>query len=771
MIQKKKQFIEYILDQFFSLFDRYPREYFIAAFFWFFFLSIISETFSYTVINRQFYTDLAYKQQVWEVEVPVARGTIYSSTGDESTVLATSVELNDLAIDPKVPWDKEELLRYLTGVVYKELCYLQSSEECYENLLKYLRVLEILDYEFDEIYIKSIIEKQLREKISQERVTSVLVTENMDAESAVIIGWLRFPWVYINGTNLYVNPEEITSESVVAKEFSRILWWNQKEYEFSIRKRELRYIPILNKISLLSSDEITQHIEEESQAIKQGILEEEDSIWGFMILTPHAQRIYPEWEVGAQVVWFLSNDGNGNYGIEGNFNDILKWAHEQLVSRKDIRGRTIDPLSSWDQEWRNQGADIYTSIDRNIQRKVEKYLEAGVKEYGANRGTAIVMDPYTGNIIAMANYPTFDPNSPWDVYEIEKVSYIEYPNPVTDLLGRAVFVEDIEKWDKYIYDGKEIYLREAERSEYGDFTKVKYKYKNDYGAGVYKNDAISSLYEPGSIMKAITVATWIDTGEMSPSDMYQDDMKVTIDNFTIKNASGKCAGYNSFAHALNYSCNVWMIRIVQRLGKALFYHYFQLFGFGEITGITLQWEVYSKLIPYEKWSRAQLFTSSYGLWVSVTPLQMVTAYSVIANGGVYVKPKIINSINYGDGKIVEYKPETSHRVIKESTAKTVSELLQDGVENGVAQNARVPWYSVAGKTGTAQIAYKWWYEVGTASTVGSFVGFWPVEDPKFVIVVKIERPRNSVFGWETSAFIFAKIAKDLFDYYGIPKKE
>jgi len=191
-------------------------------------------------------------------------------------------------------------------------------------------------------------------------------------------------------------------------------------------------------------------------------------------------------------------------------------------------------------------------------------------------------------------------------------------------------------------------------------------------------------------MKAITVSTGIDTGEIKAGDMYQDDMQVKIDNFTIKNDSAKCGGYHSFAHALNYSCNVGMIRIAQRIGKALFYNYFELFGFNSLTNISLQGEVYSKLIPYEKWSTAQLFTSSYGLGVSVTPLQMATAYSAIANGGVYVKPKIINKIEYPDGKVVEYKPEITHRVIKESTAKTVTNLLVDGVNNGVAKRGAVP---------------------------------------------------------------------------------
>jgi len=214
----------------------------------------------------------------------------------------------------------------------------------------------------------------------------------------------------------------------------------------------------------------------------------------------------------------------------------------------------------------------------------------------------------------MANYPSYDLNNYWDVYELEKVRYSKYPDPKIDLLGYPVFVEDFENGTKYYYDNKEIYLREASREELWDITLVKYKYKNDFWAQVYKNDAISALYEPGSIMKAITVAVWLDTWEINKHSMYMDKGELTIDKFTIKNVSDKCLWYNSFAHALNYSCNVWMIRIVQRAWKVLFHQYLNEFWFWELTKIDLHWEVFSKIKPWERWSQAQLLTSSYWLW-------------------------------------------------------------------------------------------------------------------------------------------------------------
>jgi len=757
------------IDTFFDVFDRYPREYFIFGFFVLFLFAILKETFSYTVLNYDFYEELAYKQQVGEVEIPVARGTIFSATAS-GTVLSTSVDLNDLAIDPQIEWDLAALSTYLTNIVYKELCFLKPSDECYENMLKYLRKLEIIWFSNEESYIKSILGPYITKKISQTKMTSVMIAESIENESATSLFSLGLPWIYINNNNVYANPEEIVSQQWTAQSIAEVLWLDSEQVSHSLRQRDLRYIPIINKISLSLSDDIRQMIIEESQAVRQGILESSNSIGNFIILTPHPQRIYPEWEVGAQIIGFLDNQADGHYGLEWRFNELLRGASGQMVSRKDIQWRIIDPISLNRDTLTGQGVDIYTTIDRNVQKKVEKLLEAGVEKYQANRWTVVVMNPKNGAVIAMANYPTFNPNSPGDVYELEKVNYVDYPTPETDLLGRTVFIEDNERGDKYYYDGKEIYLRSADREEYADYELTKFKYKNDYGAWVYKNDAISGLYEPGSIMKAVTVAVGLDTGEINTSELYNDIWKVTIDNFTIKNDSSKCLGYHTFGHALSFSCNVWMIRIAQRVWEALFHQYFDEFGFNDITDISLDGEEYSSIGAYEKWSKARLFTSSYGLGISVTPLQMATAYSVIANGGIYIKPRVIDSLQFSDGKQVQYGEESLRRVIKESTSQEVSRMLVDGVESWVAGNGRVEWYSVAGKTGTSQIAFRWRYEVGNAATNASFAGFWPAEDPQFVIVVKLERPRTSTYGGATSAFIFADIAKELFQYYGIPKK-
>ncbi|QFR39381.1 penicillin-binding protein 2 [Candidatus Gracilibacteria bacterium 28_42_T64] len=750
-------------------FDGCNRIYVIAVFFVLFFLIIIYNLFAYTVLNYSFYNQLADRQQIGEVTVPVTRGTIYSST-NQGTILGTSLNLYNIAIDPKMEGNKDKLQKFLTEVSYKQLCYLNSKKECYKNLLKFLRVLEIEDFRKDELLIKDLISAYLTPKLNQTKVNSVFIDKELDNEEITQIINLGIKGLYPSGQFLYVNPEEIDSDEYASKELSSILGMTEKKIKHLIRKRELRYIPVLNKLSISVSEYIKNYLEEENIALKNGILDRINSIGNFIILTPNPHRYYPEKEVGSQLIGFVDSEGVGHYGIEGYFDDILKGNNGKIVSKKDVLGRIINPIDLKKEDFIGEGIKIHSTIDRNIQKKVETILENGVKRYRANKGTIVVMEPKTGRVLSIANYPTYNLNNYGDVYELEKVRFSKYPDPKVDLLGFPVFVEDKENGDKFYYDSKEILLRRAVREELGENALVKYKYKNDFGPQVYKNDAISSLYEPGSIMKALTVAIGIDTGEINRYSMYMDKGELTIDSFTIKNVSDKCLGYHSFAHALNFSCNVGMIRIVQRIGKVLLHQYFTDFGFNELTGITLEGEVFSQVTPWEKWSRAKLFTSSYGLGVSVTPLQMASSYSTLVNGGIYIKPRIIDYIEFSNNKVIKYKKELERRVIKESTSKIIVSMLVSSAKDGAAKNGNVLGYSVGGKTGTSQIPYKGIYEKGVGSTIASYAGFGPAEDPKFVIIVKLDRPRTNNFGGQTAAFVFNDVASYLFDYYEIPRR-
>lgn len=761
----KKNWIDKIIKKLNNL----TRENIIFIIFIFWVIIIISKTFSYTVLNHDFYKSLADKQQIWEVEIPVTRGNLYSSNG---TIFATSINKNDLAIDPTIDWDLWKLTVYLRDLVFKELCESNSKKKCYEGVLKFVKKLEIEDFTMDEEYIKWLIFERLKKKLSEKKVTSVLIYEKLSDYAVKNIQDLFIQGIYITDNNLYVNPEEIIDIKNVALTLSKYIDIPILRLEYLLRKREKKYIPIIKKLSIDWFEELKWYMDDEKDAIKKWFLSKQEAISNFIILDPYPQRYYPEKSIWSQIIWFIDSLWVWHYWIEWYFNDILKWNDWYIISRKDINWRIIDPISLklWDSMW--EWARIHTTIDRNVQKKVEELLEKWVKKFLANRWTVVVMNPKTWEIISMANYPSYDPNFPWDVYEMEKVTWGKYPNPIEDLKWIDVYTIDNKLWKEYFYDWKKLLLRKVTLDELGNTSVIKFKYKNDFWPWVYQNSAISALYEPGSIMKAFTVAIWIDSWEINYYDTYKDNKnKVTIGNYEIKNVSSKCMWDNvTFAHALNYSCNVWMLRIAQKYWPAISYEYLNNFGFSEKTGINLEWEVTSVIRDFRDWSRAELFTKSYWLWISVTALQMATAYSVLVNGGLYIKPHIIDYIKFPNGKKVEFKKEIERRVIKEQTSKIIIDLLHDSIVWWVAKRWNVEWYNIWWKTWTSQIAKNWWYEKWVASTYWSYAWFWPIEDPKFVIIVKLERPRMWWWYWgTTSSYIFKDIAKYLLNYYEIPK--
>ncbi len=583
--------------------------------------------------------------------------------------------------------------------------------------------------------------------------------------------WSGTTFGVINNS-LYVDPTNIGgNKDILVTRLMNTLSLSKEELDFKLTKRTIRCVKIPRKIAISTRDMIDTRIKAEKVNIAQWRMLDNDSIFHFFILEANPTRFYPEKNMGGQIVGFVDNENEGKYWVEGYFNEELKGKEWAKIAKKDISGRTIGSFDLGEKKMVN-GTDIKLTIDRNIQKEVTSILMQGVKDFKANKGSVVIMDPKTGAIVSMVSYPDFDPNNFGDVYELEKVSYAKYPNPSFDLLGIPLFVEDSEKWTPIMVGKKKIALRNATESEIGNRAIPKYKYKNMLGPGVYEADPVSSLYEPGSVFKAITTAIAIDTWDIKPSDTYTDKGYVEIDKYKIKNVSNECIGRHTYSHALDWSCNVGMIDIVQKIGKSLFYKYINDFGFGQKTNITLEWEVFGKIDPYEKWARVKLFTMSFWQGIAATVLQMASAYSALANGGIYMQPYIVDSLTLADGTVVKNTPTPLRRVIKEETSKQIIAMLTEGAKVGFARWGSVEGYDVAGKTGTSQIASKGKYEVGEAGhTITSYGGFAPASNPKFVMIVKIERPRSAQYAETTSSAIWSKIAKYLFNYYGIPKSQ
>ena len=420
------------------------------------------------------------------------------------------------------------------------------------------------------------------------------------------------------------------------------------------------------------------------------------------------ERYYPEGKLAAQVVGFVgkTEEGRdiGRYGIEGYWQEELAGSSGFFEGIRSAKGYSI-PLAGKVFEKAQDGVNITLTIDRTLQYKACERLRAGMEEYEATSASLIIMDPRTGAIRAMCSLPDFDPNT-----------YNE--------------VESIE---------------------------------------VYNNTTIFTPYEPGSIFKPITMAAAINEERLSPDTVFYDSgAKEGICQKPIRNADLKIYKDQTMTGVLENSINTGMVYVVEQLGKKQFLQYIEKFGFGTKEGIALDSEISGKIdaLSIKKGDDIDCYaaTASFGQGITATPLQMVTAFSVIANGGSFMKPFIVERISYPDGRVEETKPKKVREVLTQRTAALVSGMLVNVVDGGHAKGASVPGYYVAGKTGTAQIAGEGGY---TNETNHSFIGFAPVDDPKFVMIVKYEKPQRR-FSASTAAPVFGDIAEFLLQYYSVP---
>ena len=410
------------------------------------------------------------------------------------------------------------------------------------------------------------------------------------------------------------------------------------------------------------------------------------------------KRFYPQGTLGAHVIGFVLDDGlKGALGVEGAFNDTL-------VGRVlDLSVSNVPFGLPEDRPAEQRGQDIVLTLDRDVQFWVESELEAAVEEFSAFRGTIIVMDPRNGDVLALANYPSIDPN---------RFLEIEDPNLLI-------------------------------------------------------NPAINATYEPGSLMQVLTVASALDKGTITPFWTYNDKALLEIGGRDIWNRRFQANGTTDAATILTRSLNVGAATIAIQMGPADFYSSMRAFGLGQATGVGLHAEERGELkIPGDTdWSESYLGFNSFGQYVEVTSMQMITAFSAIANDGIMRQPRIVRQVIGEDG-VEEARPATVRRVVSSETAKLIKEMMVRVIREG-SPEAFLRGYTVAGKPGTAHISTAVGNEEGPNSTIVSFVGFLPADEPQAVIMIKLDRP-DLYYGYEVAAPIFRRVANRLVILLEIP---
>jgi cell division protein FtsI/penicillin-binding protein 2 len=423
----------------------------------------------------------------------------------------------------------------------------------------------------------------------------------------------------------------------------------------------------------------------------------------YVFITPAPQRYYPQEQLASHLIGFVNRERQGFYGLESYYDTWL--AADQAVAYTLKPQKSLESLSPLALRYLPSPAnkDLVLTIDSAIQWIVEDELRRGLEKFKAEGGTIIVIEPKSGAILGMASLPDYDPNRYADA-----------------------------KFEQFL------------------------------------DPALSEQYEPGSVFKIVTFAAGLDTGVITPTRIMTDPGSITVGGRIIFNSQrvgyGRITAVDAFARSLN----VVTAEVAQQVGALDFYDYVRRFGFGAPTEVDLAGEVPGslKMPGNENWSLSDLGTNSFGQGLAVTPLQMINAVASIANGGVLMRPYVVQA-RLHDGMVLETEPTVIHTTMKPDKAREMAAMMVDVVEIG-NQAAIIEGYKVAGKSGTAQIPEGGRYLEDAVNA--SFVGFAPADDPAFAIIVMLKRPDPKISQWASynAAPIFAQVMTRLLEYANIP---
>jgi cell division protein FtsI (penicillin-binding protein 3) len=481
--------------------------------------------------------------------------------------------------------------------------------------------------------------------------------------------------------SIYANPRLIKAPLSLSKKLSEILDLPSSFFKKRLQKKKF-FVWIKRRIL-------------PSQAKKIKRLK----IPGLGIVS-ETKRFYPNKELLGHVLGFSGLDSQGLAGIELSFDTQLKGTSKEAQCLRDALGRIIFAHGLIKQE-KTQGNNIVLTIDKNIQYITEQELKAAIQTFEAKSGIAIVMEPNSGEILAMATYPGINPN------KIPKNKYL------------------------------------------------------------WRNRAITDVFEPGSTFKVFTVAAALDSNTISPEDQFYCEGGIM--NFAGKRIRDiHKMEWATVQEIIKESSNIGITKISEKLGKQKLYQYLKKFGFGEKTGISLPGEAKGLLRTPDKWYEIDIATIAFGQGVSVSALQLVTAVSAIANGGLLLKPLIVRQILDPEGKIIQtYKKEVKRRVISETTSEMLKKMMESVTEEGTGTQAAIKGFKVAGKTGTAQkpdlIAGGYKKDAWTSC----FIGFVPSKEPKIAMAIIIDEPIIHHYGGIVAAPVFRRIGEKILAWWGI----
>ncbi|MCX7921312.1 MAG: penicillin-binding transpeptidase domain-containing protein [Clostridia bacterium] len=505
------------------------------------------------------------------------------------------------------------------------------------------------------------------------------------------------------------NPQVIkkTKQNIdgMAEKLSEILEMD-KETVLKKLKKSSRYEWIKRKIDKDVGDKVRKWVQDEKI---QGIYIDEDT-----------KRFYPNRNLAAHVIGFTNTDNDGIFGMEKVMEKYLKGVPGKILSEVDAGGLEV-PFKEEKHIEAQDGANVYLTIDETIQYFAQKAMDKAIADNNVlNGAAAIVMDPRNGEILALVSKPDFDPNDPRGA-----------PAGVDPATWKGYTAEDVKL------------LSET----------------------VWRNKVVTDTYEPGSTFKAITSSAGLEEGAITPESPV-NDFTVTVGGRKINCWKPNAHGNETFEQGVFNSCNPVFVRLAQGLGIDKFYSYIKAFGFYDKTGIDLPGEATG--IIHKRPSEVDMAVASFGQRFTITPIQLITAYAAIANGGKLIKPHLVKEVTDVEGNVIKkYEPEVVRRVISKQTSDTVKNILEGVVSKGTGGNARVAGYKVAGKTGTSETV-----DTKTKGRyIASFSAFAPADNPVVCVLVILDHPNTYPHtGGYIAAPVAGKLVEDILNYLGIERQ-
>lgn len=723
------------------------------------FAAILIQLFNLQVISKNYYSAKAEQSHLGYSEVEPKRGEILIQDYQSKEIfrLATNTSFPLLFADPTLIKDPAYVADKLASIIFD---FTAAKEKDSQRIRELKQLLPDKPSKEELAAIAPKAEEDLRkefrselfEKLSQKTRQSIILYKEPPENIIAELQKHSLSGLEVTKEAITVYPSQISDRDYAAKILSPLIDIPYERLSELLIGRN-RYVILRQRLPTDVEQKVRKLLEEAKNT-------KNDNFAGIN-LQEKTYRYYPEGSLASQIIGFTSDRG-GVYGIEQSFDTALRGTKGISKTKLDAAGQPVivgDVLI----QAAIKGDNVTLTIDRSIQMQIEKLLAKAVQDSRADSGLVILMEPKTGRIIALAQYPAFNPNEFSKALETEDIKLTD------EEIKNIVTVGETGNEINYLYlDPDSHYRIQVFKKILENGKIIVSKFKNILGSGVYRNRAVADLYEPGSVFKAIVMSIAIDDGDVTPQTTFNDVGPIKVDEFEIHNALDTYYGVTTMRETLEKSLNTGMAFVARKIGRELMYRYLKKYGFNEKTYIEFENEQSTEVENPSQWAESELVTRAFGQGISVTPIQLITAISVLANKGILMKPHIVLRTENAEGKIAEYEAEEIRRVISEKAAATIGAMMVSAVENGVARHAAVPGYRVAGKTGTAQTYKNGKPLTGPGTTIVSFVGFAPLKEPRFAALVKIDRPRSSIWADVTVAPLFADIAKFLFKYYNIP---